>query len=134
MTELANCISCGKLYVRTTSPYCPECLKLQEQEFEKVYQYITSQEHRMATVLEVHEATEVETDLIYRWIEEGRLKTSIFPNLGYPCKSCGKMITEGVVCDDCRVKIEKTLSQSEAESAVLNQKINNLTYHTDPHR
>ncbi|MFT8319201.1 MAG: TIGR03826 family flagellar region protein [Sporolactobacillus sp.] len=131
MADLANCVGCGKLFVRTTSPYCPECQKEQEQKFEKVYRYITSRDHRKATVVEVHEATEVETELIYTWIGEGRLKTSIFPNLSYPCKSCGKMITEGVICASCREKIEKEISQTET---VSNQQIDNLTYHTRTNR
>lgn len=130
MAELANCRSCGKLFVRTSSPYCPECLKEQDRKFDVVYSYIREQEHRMATVPQVHEATGVETELIYQWVREGRLVTTLFPNLGYPCRSCGKMITEGSLCDDCRMKLEKDIEQDKKEHELQRKISGRKTYHT----
>ncbi|TGA95874.1 hypothetical protein E4665_17330 [Sporolactobacillus shoreae] len=130
MAELANCKSCGRLFVRVSSPYCPECLKEQDKKFDIVYDYIREQEHRMATVPQVHDATGVETELIYQWVREGRLVSAMFPNLGYPCKSCGKMITEGVICSDCRNKIQGDLHREDLEEEAR-LKANRLkTYHT----
>ncbi|WP_353947448.1 TIGR03826 family flagellar region protein [Sporolactobacillus sp. Y61] len=130
MAELANCIKCGKLFVRTSSPYCPDCRKEQEDKFDKVYAFIREQENRMATVPQVHEATGVETELIYQWVREGRLVSSMFPNLGYPCKSCGKIITEGALCPDCRQKLEEAVRRDEKEKAFREQSRVSRTYHT----
>lgn len=129
MGELANCKNCGRLFVRTSSPYCPACLKEQDRKFDQVYAFIRRQENRTATVPQVHEATGVETELIYQWVREGRLVTTLFPNLGYPCKSCGKTITEGAICDDCRRKLEHDLEREKAEEEVR-KNLRNKTYHT----
>jgi flagellar operon protein TIGR03826 len=129
MGELANCKNCGRLFVRTNSPYCPACLKEQDKKFDVVYAYIRQQANRMATVHQVHEATGVETELIYQWVREGRLVTTLFPNLGYPCKTCGKLITEGAICEDCRRGIVRDLVREQAEEAVR-QGLRTKTYHT----
>ncbi|GEB77205.1 TIGR03826 family flagellar region protein [Sporolactobacillus inulinus] len=130
MAELENCKECGKLFVRVSSPYCPACLKKQEAQFEQVYRYIRQQEHRMATVSQVHEATDVSVNLIYQWIREGRLKPSIFQNLGYPCRSCGKMIQSGVLCEDCLKKLEHDIDQDEDERNAALKANRAKTYHT----
>ncbi|MFT8391448.1 MAG: TIGR03826 family flagellar region protein [Sporolactobacillus sp.] len=131
MAELANCTGCGKVFVRVASPFCPDCLKEQDRLFDLVYKYITAKAHRMAGVQEVHEETGVSLELIYQWIREGRLKTSLFPNLGYPCKSCGRLIQSGVVCADCRTTIESEITRAAAEKEVLERNHNERqTYHT----
>ncbi|MDN3956542.1 TIGR03826 family flagellar region protein [Sporolactobacillus laevolacticus] len=129
MTELENCKSCGRLFVRVSSPYCPDCLKKQNEMYETVYRYIRKQENRQSTVTEVHEATGVEINLIYQWIREGRLQTAVFPNLGYPCKSCGKMIQTGTLCDNCRHQLEHDIAREQTMGdAAMKQK--GKTYHT----
>ncbi|MDD9148048.1 MULTISPECIES: TIGR03826 family flagellar region protein [unclassified Sporolactobacillus] len=129
MTELANCANCGRLFVKTVSPFCPECLKEQDRQFELVYHYITRQENRTATVPQVHEATGVKTDLIYQWVREGRLVPALFPNLGYPCRSCGTIIKEGVLCDNCRRRLEKEINQENAEQEKKDGRKRGKTYH-----
>jgi flagellar operon protein (TIGR03826 family) len=129
MGELANCKGCGRLFVRTSSPYCPECLKEQDRKFDQVYAYIRQQSNRTATVPQVHQATGVATELIYQWVREGRLVTTLFPNLGYPCKSCGKLISEGTLCEDCRRGFECDLEREQAEEKVRHN-LKSKTYHT----
>lgn len=130
MAELANCINCGRLFVKDASPYCPECLKEQDRQFDIVYEYIRRQENRTATVTQVNEATGVETDLIYRWVREGRLVSAMFPNLGYPCRSCGTIIKEGILCDSCRKKLEKDIVQENLRQEKQNVGTKSKTYHT----
>lgn len=84
----------------------------------------------MATVPQVTEATGVEADLIYNWVREGRLLTKMFPNLGYPCKSCGKIIHEGVLCEDCRTKLERDIIRSEKEN-LAKERGHRTIYHTE---
>jgi len=116
MAELANCKSCGKVFVRTLSDICPACVKEDEQKFQKVYKFISKRENREATVTELHEATDVEEKLIFQWIEEGRLLVKNFPNLYYPCSSCGTLIQSGKLCKDCVDKIKQDLDTYEADS------------------
>ncbi|MCL1632656.1 hypothetical protein M3N64_12075 [Sporolactobacillus sp. CPB3-1] len=132
MPELENCKGCGRLFVRVSSPYCPDCLKEQEKMFEIVYKFIRRQENRTATVPQVHEATGVKTELIYQWIREGRLETTVFPNLGYPCRSCGKLIQTGTLCDDCRGKLERDIESNRRQKKII-EEIRGKTYHTERH-
>ncbi|MCO7124990.1 hypothetical protein NIE88_04270 [Sporolactobacillus shoreicorticis] len=129
MSELENCKGCGKLFVRVSSPYCPSCLKEQEKLFDMVYTYIRKQENRMSTVTQVHEATGVDLDWIYQWIREGRLKTAVFPNLGYPCRSCGRTIQNGTLCEHCRKNLEHDMQQEQTADSQTAAK--GKTYHTE---
>jgi len=128
LPELENCKGCGKLFVRVSSPYCRDCLNEQEKQFDTVYSYIRKQENRMSTVTQVHEATDVDLDWIYQWIREGRLKTAVFPNLGYPCRSCGRTIQNGTLCEHCRKKLERDMQQEHIDDSQTNFK--GKTYHT----
>lgn len=130
MAELANCTNCGRLFVKVASRLCPECLKEQDRQFDVVYHYITRQENRTATVPQVHEATGVETDLIYQWVREGRLVPAMFPNIGYPCRSCGSIIKEGVLCHNCRSRLEKEIGQENIRQKKQDEMKIRKTYHT----
>lgn len=128
MPELSNCKFCGKIFVRTTTSICPTCRKEHEEMFEKVYAYIRKQENREATVYQVHEETGVDEVLIQDWIKEGRLKTADFPQLGYPCRSCGQPIQTGKFCDSCGKQLHKDLSTFNDQQ--LTQKAEVKTYFT----
>ncbi|WP_413378364.1 TIGR03826 family flagellar region protein [Alkalihalobacillus sp. 1P02AB] len=122
MRDLTNCPKCGTLFVKALRPICNPCFKVQEECFMKVKTYMNKKENRMATVQEVHEYTSVSYEMIHQFIREGRLVTTQFPNLGYPCESCGDSINEGRICSDCRSQITKGLDQIEREEQ-LKQKL-----------
>lgn len=130
MAELANCKGCGKLFVKTESSYCPTCLKEQEKKFDIVYDYIKTQDHRQATVSQVHEATGVEEELIYTWVKKGRLMTSDFINLGYPCRSCGKIIHTGDLCDSCKKKLSRDFEAFTERERAEEERKRGKTYYT----
>lgn len=67
-------------------------------------------ENRMATMLDVCEHTGVEEQTLRQFIREGRLMVSAFPNLGYPCESCGKMIQLKRLCTDCQSKLDDEIA------------------------
>lgn len=66
-------------------------------------------------MMEVVEATEVEEELIIKFIKTGRLKLAQFPNLGYPCDKCGTIIREGKLCGSCAGDLKKDLQQFTSE-------------------
>lgn len=111
--KLANCPGCGRLFVRGVQTVCEQCRRETEEQFEKVYHYVRKKENRRATVSEVSQATKVKEKTIYRFIREGRLELADFPNLGYPCESCGAFIRQGKVCEACRRKFNKALDEME---------------------
>ncbi|HHY74195.1 MAG TPA: hypothetical protein GX497_13430 [Bacillus bacterium] len=111
MPELSNCPKCGRLYVRNLHGICDACRKEEDKLFEKVYQFIRKRENRTASIPEIVEATGVPEDTIMRFVKEGRIRTTQFPNLGYRCESCGAMIQKGRLCINCTSTLESDLKQ-----------------------
>lgn len=116
MAELANCAKCGRLFVKlSTRDVCESCHQEEERQFECVYAFLRKRENRTATMAQVVEATGVEEKLIIKWIRAGRLQLVHFPNLGYPCDSCGAMIREGRLCAKCLGQLQADLRRAEGE-------------------
>lgn len=116
MDELTNCPNCGELFVKNKfRDLCPKCWKEEEADFDKVYQFIRKRENRAATLQQVVEGTGVEEELILKFIKTGRLKVTQFPNLGYPCDKCGKIIQKGKTCNSCAEKLREELDIHTAE-------------------
>lgn len=113
MGELDNCKNCDKLFVRTTSDVCPDCLKQEEKKFQIVYTFMRKRVNRQATVQQIVEGTGVEEELILKFVKERRLRASQFPNLAYPCEKCGAMIQDGKLCSDCSQEIANDLAFQE---------------------
>lgn len=115
MQQIENCPQCGKLYVRALRSVCESCFKEYEKMFQTVYQFIRKKENREATMEEVVEHTGVEEKIILQFIRDGRLKLTNFPNMSYPCESCGRSIREGRICDKCKQNIHDGLKKEDRE-------------------
>lgn len=115
MAELANCPNCGRLFVKEVRTICPSCYAIEEEKFEKVYDFVREQKNRRATLSKVSRATGVKESTIVRFIKEGRIRVVDFPNLYYPCESCGTPIHEGKLCDRCRLKLRTDFERYERE-------------------
>ena len=122
MVELANCSRCGRVFVKTVRDICPDCYRDEEEAFQKVYRFIRDQKNREATVLEIVEATGVDEELIMKFVKERRLTPKEFPNLKYPCERCGKGITEGKICLDCRKELTRELEVLEEEERIKRER------------
>lgn len=116
MAELANCPQCDALFMKNNlRDVCDKCYKEEEKMFETVYKFIRKRENRTATHEMVIEATGVDDELLYKWVRKGRLQPAQFPNLGYPCESCGTMITTARLCRSCSTGIQNDLEVHEKE-------------------
>ena len=109
MQELANCSRCNAVFVKTVRDICRDCYEAEERAFEKVYQYLSKRENREATLKEIVKATNVEEELIIKFIKEKRLRTSQFPKLAYPCEQCGVDIVSGRLCGKCSQEMMNAL-------------------------
>ena len=128
MSELANCPKCNGLFVQTQfKTVCDNCFKEEEKAYETVYQFLRKRENRKAELDVVVEATGVSKELILKFIRQGRIMLSNFPNLGYPCEKCGKTIREERLCNDCKNDIHKQLNQIEQEKMISER--NNQSKH-----
>ncbi|WP_026908975.1 TIGR03826 family flagellar region protein [Paucisalibacillus globulus] len=139
MAELANCSQCGKVYVKDLKDICRDCYKKEEAAFKIVYEFLKQQKNREATLIEVVEATGIEETVITKFIKEKRLRTSMFPKLGYPCERCGDMIVSGKLCMKCSEEIRNDLFQFEAIEKVVERnketkKSPEVYYTIDKHR
>ncbi|MFB5661007.1 TIGR03826 family flagellar region protein [Alteribacillus sp. HJP-4] len=135
MQNLENCPHCGDLFVKSLRPVCNQCHTDMEKKFDEVYRFIRKRENRSASMAEVVEATDVTEEEIIRFIKEGRLRLNQFPNLAYPCDSCGASIREGRLCSSCKSSITGGLQAEAREKERKKQQVQEerkryQTYHS----
>lgn len=117
--RLGNCPKCRKLYLRVRE-ICDVCYQKQEEDYLKVAAYL--REYPGITIQVLSDETEVSTAQIRHFILSGRIIMGHFPNLSYPCETCGNMIKTGRTCSTCSgtirqltIKIEKEESSTDSE-------------------
>ncbi|CAM4001145.1 TIGR03826 family flagellar region protein [Alkalicoccus chagannorensis] len=135
MPELANCPKCGKVFTKAFRSVCSACHDEVERQFQEVYAFIRKRENRRATMEEVEEGTGVDREQIVTFVREGRILTSQFPGLSYPCESCGAEIREGRLCGSCKGNIQDGLKRRDSEAAFEQRKTDRskeryTTYHS----
>lgn len=99
--RLKNCSMCGRLFLQVHTDHCLECYKKIEQDFELVNGFLKKEENLLATIEVVKNATGVSLKQLTEFIREGRIFADDYPNLGYPCTRCGKLIKKQILCNSC---------------------------------
>ena len=109
MADIRNCRKCGRIFQYDGfNRNCERCRKNEEEEFRKVREYIY--DHPKATISEVSEETDVEEELILKYLRQGRLEiTNLEGSLVLDCEKCGKGIKTGRFCDQCTEEMKKEL-------------------------
>lgn len=126
---LANCPECGKLYVENAARVCPECYRKQEDDAEKVVEYLRDVDK--ATLEEIHAATGVKHKIILRLLRSGRIMGS---TISYPCETCGTLIEEGRLCTQCsrnildQIKMDEIHAEHERNELDISKKIRSRMY------
>lgn len=110
--QLGNCPKCKKLYFRVRD-ICDDCHKKIEEDFLKVAAFL--REYPGSTLQEVSDETKVSVAQIRQFILSGRLIMGSFPNLTYPCETCGTMIRAGRTCKNCMSRINQLNNQHSTE-------------------
>jgi uncharacterized protein len=118
--KLGNCPKCRKLYLRIRD-ICEDCYQKQEEDYLKVASYL--REYPGTTLQVLSEETEVSVANIRHFIIIGRIITAHFPNLFYPCETCGNMIKTGKTCSTCRNKIDQLTKNDEKSDTTLDEKL-----------
>lgn len=115
MAEVRDCPTCGSLFNYTgIREVCVTCANNEEKMYEEVYRFLRRRENRAATIERIVEVTGVTETLLHKWVRIGRLQPALFPNLGYPCDHCGKLTTQGKLCESCTAELKSELRQFEA--------------------
>lgn len=117
--NLRNCNRCGKVYVYDGFNICLDCRRAHEEDFKKVKEYLD--EHPGATVVEVSEATGVETKKIIQFLKEGRLEIRDDKNIILTCERCQKPIRTGRFCDQCAVELQREINEIASKSQAYNK-------------
>lgn len=107
--NLKNCPKCRKLFTPTPGHMiCPECEKKEEQEFQRVRDYL--RENRGADINIVSEETQVSTKKILKYLREGRLEVTEGMGELLKCEKCGVPIRSGQYCKKCAEKVKEQLN------------------------
>lgn len=108
MSDLRNCVRCGRLFGYIGRPICSYCVEEEEDEFKKVKEYLY--DNPGSTVFEVADATGVSEEKIMRFLREERLQiSSENHNLLLECESCHRPINTGRFCENCRENLKSAL-------------------------
>ena len=114
--DVRNCRQCKRLFNHVYGPsICPACREEKEKKFQEVKKYI--QDHRGATIHQVSEDCEVETNQINQWIREERLQFAEDSPIRVSCEKCGAMIRIGAYCDRCKNEIAANLNSAYKKEA-----------------
>lgn len=108
--NLSNCSRCDKLFIKVNTDICPACQKELDEEYKVCAEYI--RENKLVSIYELSDATGIAVKQIIRFIKEGRISIADSPNLGYPCESCGTIITEGKLCKKCSERLHNDFKQA----------------------
>jgi flagellar operon protein (TIGR03826 family) len=131
MQDIMNCPRCNALFAKNEfRDVCEKCYRDDEKMYDTVYRFLRKRENRAATIETVIEGTGVDEELLYKWVKKGRIQTKLFPNLGYPCDKCGKIINNGKICKECSDELKKDLQQFEANQKFKDSLKTQRTYYT----
>jgi hypothetical protein len=107
--NVENCSECGRVHQKNLRNLCNDCMQLQNGEYEACYNYLRT--NRKATNQELSSATGVMEQKIIAWIKEKRLSAVDYPNLTYPCNSCGDPIHNENLCLPCRSRLANEIRE-----------------------
>ncbi len=105
---LSNCKKCGTLFSRVKQPICPACIKKEEAQLETASQWL--RENPGETVQTLSNATNIEKTQILKWAREKRIMISEDVDGGI-CKRCGKEVSNGPLCDRCKLSLSHDVGQ-----------------------
>jgi flagellar operon protein (TIGR03826 family) len=111
--NVGNCPRCGKLYAKNPKDLCPACVKEIELQYETCSKYL--RENKGSTIQQLSDATETPVKQIVKFIREGRIAINNMPNISYPCEVCGTEIRESNICESCRSRLAKDVSNIEED-------------------
>lgn len=97
--DLTNCKKCGRAFMSDGNVDCKRCRGGSEDEYRIVKEYVY--DNPGATIIEVHEATDVPEKRILQYLREGRLEITDDSNFVLDCQRCGVGIKSGKYCDKC---------------------------------
>lgn len=110
---LRNCPECKRLFTGGPHDICADCMKKEEEEYDKVSAYL--KKNPKSSIDEVTEHTEVQRKKIIKFLKEGKILGAEIAT-GEPlllCSSCGEPINEGKMCRQCADALSSKLKSTQ---------------------
>ena len=104
---LSNCTKCGALFSRTDKAVCPKCIQEEEDKFQVAVNWVRDNPGRGINALSAE--TGIRKRLILKWVRENRMILNDGVDL-LECKKCGKPISGGTFCKQCKMDVMQGLS------------------------
>lgn len=108
--DIRQCKECGKLFQYVGVPICMDCSDALDKMFLKVRDYIYK--NAEADVAEIVEKTGVSEKKILEFLREERLSLRSESSI-LSCEKCGKPITGGRFCDNCKIELGRALGMDK---------------------
>ena len=111
--DVRNCKRCGKVYNYNGSAVCATCVKEEQDDFEKVRDYLFA--HPNSTTLQVSQDTGIDVKVISRFLKEGRLLSddmALSEDEELKCEKCGQSIKTGRFCEQCVQSMKNEFKQA----------------------
>jgi protein-arginine kinase activator protein McsA len=106
--ELRNCRKCQKLFISISGRLiCQECYEVEEEKYDRILKYLGT--HPDASIKEICEATQNSEESVVELVKKGKITLNV--SVVYRCEICGKKITSGKACPECRKKMEEELDK-----------------------
>lgn len=87
----------------------------EEEIFSELIHFLLRKNNRLLSNKEVIELTGISNELIFKWVKTGKLKASLFPNLGTPCERCGSLTNHSRICRKCSDGLLGTIESEEKD-------------------
>lgn len=121
--EVKNCKRCNKIFNYYSGyPLCPECKIEDEATYMKVRDYVKL--NPGVTIDQVSDELKVSRQLIIRYLREDKLEVHEQSNIVLACENCGRSIKSGILCDDCKEKLESGRIHNQNQAAANVQHYN----------
>jgi hypothetical protein len=111
---LAKCDRCGKLFAKTESGICPNCIPDEERDHEAVRTCLN--EHPNLSAEAISELTGVAIKCVMRMIDQGLVTNSIFTG-AVKCGKCGApaISASKKLCNACLEEMNRRVAKQRSE-------------------
>lgn len=118
--NLIACKYCGSLMVKVSRDICPDCYKKEEELFLRIKDFLKM--NLGASISQVAKSCNCTESQVFGFIKSGRLERIGLGRISHPCELCGKTIDEGVMCEDCKKKINTQVTTLSIASKINDKK------------
>ncbi|MBN6186054.1 hypothetical protein JQN58_03510 [Aneurinibacillus sp. BA2021] len=101
--------------MKTSKSVCPDCARKELDTVKRIRDYLKPKERRNAPLAQISQDLDISLRYIEYLIREKYFDLTRYPNLKYPCKSCGTPITLGEYCSSCAANLRKKLSDASED-------------------